>query len=229
MTQRNYIQDLLTRNLGGDSSTWPTRKIPLLAEPDTRKDPPGRDAANVKEAKRIIGELVWNSTRTRPDLSFAINRLASLITKDPQLVIELSKNVWYYLAATVDHGLQIENDAEERSMNIYIDASFNDISTGCHLVMWGSSLLLWKSGKHSVETASTAEAEFVGILEGALSGDAARVVLEEALDIRARAVSHTDNTASISNITGDSGSWRTRHLKKRAHIGRLASQTSCWN
>ena len=86
----------------------------------------------MKEAQRIIGELVWISTRTRSDLSFAINRLASLVTNDPQLVIELSKNIWYYLAATVDHGLQFENDAEERSMNIYIDASFNDISTGCH-------------------------------------------------------------------------------------------------
>jgi hypothetical protein len=144
--------------------------------------------------------------------------LASLITKDPQLVIELSKNVWYYLAATIDHGLQFENQEDEKTMNIYTDASFNDVSTGCHLVMWGSSLLLWKSGKQSVLTASTAEAELVEILEGALSGDAVRVVLEEALDLRARAVSHTDNTASISIVTGDSGSWRTRHLKKRAHI-----------
>ena len=89
----------------------------------------------MKEAQRIIGELVWISTRTRSDLSFAINRLASLVTNDPQLVIELSKNIWYYLAATVDHGLQFENDPDERSMNIYTDASFNDISTGCHLVM----------------------------------------------------------------------------------------------
>lgn len=79
-----------------------------------------------------------------------------------------------------------------------------------------------------METASTAEAEFVGILEGALSGDAARVVLEEALDIRARAVSHTDNTASISNITGDSGSWRTRHLKKRAHILKVKVTQGDW-
>ena len=148
MTQRNYIQDLLARNLGGDRESWPTRKIPMLAEPDTREDPPGKDAINVKEAQRIIGELVWISTRTRPDLSFAINRLASLITKDPQLVIELSKNIWYYLAATIDHGLQFENQEDEKIMNIYTDASFNDVSTGCHLVMWGLvtfALEKWKA------------------------------------------------------------------------------------
>ena len=43
MTQKNYILDLLTRNLGGDPSSWPTRKIPLLSEPETREDPPERN------------------------------------------------------------------------------------------------------------------------------------------------------------------------------------------
>ena len=67
-------------------------------------------------------------------------------------------------------------------------------------------------------SASTAESELVEILEGALAGDAVRVVLEGALSITARAVSFTDNMAAIAIVTGDSGSWRTRHLKKRAHI-----------
>ena len=218
MTQKNYILDLLTRNLGGDPSSWPTRKIPLLSEPETREDPPERNAETIKEAQKVIGELVWISTRTRPDLSHAINKLASMITKDPKQVIELSRNVWYYLAGTMDHGLLFQNDPDENQLNIYTDASFGEICTGCHLVMWGTSMLLWKSGKQAVVSASTAESELVEILEGALAGDAVRVVLEEALGVTTRAVSFTDNTASISIVTGDSGSWRTRHLKKRAHI-----------
>lgn len=80
-------------------------------------------------------------------------------------------------------------------MNIYTDASFGEVCVGCHLVMWDSSILLWKSGKQSVVTTSTAESKLVEILEGALAGDAVRVVLEEALDVKARAVSFTDNTA----------------------------------
>lgn len=80
-------------------------------------------------------------------------------------------------------------------LNIYTDASFGEVCVGCHLVMWDSSILLWKSGKQSVVTTSTAESKLVEILEGALAGDAVRVVLEEALDVKARAVSFTDNTA----------------------------------
>ena len=218
MTQRNYIQDLLVRNLGGDSSSWPTRKIPMACEPELREDPPGRNPSNVKEAQRVVGELVWISTRTRPDLSYCVNKLAGMITKDPLQVVELARNIWYYLAGSLDHGLQFQNEANENQLNIYTDASFGELCTGCHLVMWGESMLLWKSGKQSVVTASTAEAELVEILEGSLAGDAVRVVLEEALDERCRAVSFSDNMASISIVVGDSGSWRTRHLKKRAHI-----------
>ena len=51
-------------------------------------------------------------------------------------------------------------------------------------------MLLWKAGKQSVVTASTAEAELVEVLEGALAGDAVRVVMEEALDVTARPVPH---------------------------------------
>eukprot|EP00435_Cladocopium_sp_Y103_P004783 s2934_g1.t1 len=214
MTQRNYIQDLLARNLGGNSSSWPTRKIPMASEPETREDPPGRDPLNVKEAQRIVGELVWVSTRTRPDLSYCVNKLASLIARDPLQVIELAKNLWYYLVGSIDHGLQFRNEADEKRLNIYTDASFGELCTGCHLVMWGSSMLLWKSGKQSVVTASTAEAELVEILEGALAGDAVRVVMEEALDEKCRAVSFTDNMASISIVTGDrsQGDWLPRHM-----------------
>ena len=89
-------------------------------------------------------------------------------------------------------------------------------------------MLLWKSGKQSVVTASTSESELVEILEGALAGDAIRVVLEEALDVKARAVSFTDSTVAISIITADSGSWRTRHLRKRAYILRSKVALGEW-
>ena len=226
MTQKNYLQDLLTRNLG--APPWSKRKIPMVADPDTREDPPNHNLETTREAQRVVGELVWVATRTRPDLAFVITKLASLITRDPQLVIDLTKNVWHYLANTMDHGLQFQNQLGDRQLNIYSDASFGEISMGCHLVMWGSSLLLWKAGRQSVATASTAEAELVEVLEGALAGDAIRVVMEEALNISARSVSFTDNTAALSIIAGDAGSWRTRHLKKRAHVLRSRINMGDW-
>eukprot|EP00435_Cladocopium_sp_Y103_P026573 s3094_g6.t1 len=185
MTQTNYIKDLLKRNLGADSSTWPCRKIPMTKEPDIAEDGQERTPASVKEAQRVIGELVWITARTRPDLSFAVSKLASIITKDPEQVIQSVKSIWYYLASTMDQGLIFHNGKGERQLNVYTDASYSEV------------------------------------LEGALAGDAVKVVLEEALDVIARSFSFTDSSAALSIIAGDTGSWRTRHLRKRANILRV--------
>eukprot|EP00435_Cladocopium_sp_Y103_P032047 s549_g8.t1 len=228
LTQSNYIKDLLKRNLGGDESQWPTRKIPMIKEPEITGEGETCTPANVKEAQRVIGELVWITARTRPDLSFAVSKLASMITKAPEQVFQLVKHIWFYLASTMDHGLLFQNQRNERQLNIYTDASYSDVSFGCHLVLWGSSLLLWKAGKQPIQAASTAESELVEVLEGALAGDAVKVVLEEALDVCSRSFSFTDSSAALAIIAGDSGSWRTRHLRKRANILRVKVLTAEW-
>ncbi|CAL1145464.1 unnamed protein product [Cladocopium goreaui] len=166
MTQTNYIKDLLKRNLGADPTTWPTRKIPLVKEPEVIEGEEKTPMA-VKEAQRVIGELAWITARSRPDLAFTVSKLASLITKSPMQVVQLVKPVWYHLAATMDQGLIFQNNMGEKQLNVYTDASYSDISFGCHLILWGSSLLLWKAGKQPIQAASTAEAELVEVLEGA--------------------------------------------------------------
>jgi hypothetical protein len=99
MTQANYIKDLLKRNLGGEMSSWSARRIPLAKEPEVVDNPEEKTAANVKEAQKVVGELVWITARTRPDLAFVVSKLASMITKSPLQVVSLVKSVWHYLAA----------------------------------------------------------------------------------------------------------------------------------
>ena len=66
------------------------------------------------------------------------------------------------------------------------------------------------------------------VLEGALAGDAVRVVMEEALDTTARTISYSNYTAALPIVTGDTGSWRTRHLTKRAYILRSKVNLGEW-
>ena len=85
-------------------------------------------------------------------------------------------------------------------------------------MMWGPGLQLWKSGKQPVLSVSTAESELIELMEGACCGEAVRVVVEEIMSSRVRAISFCDNAASVTIVTSDSGSWRARHLRKRAHV-----------
>ena len=84
----------------------------MMAEPDTREDPPNHNLETIREAQRVVGELLWVATRTRPDLAFAITKLASLVARDPQLVIDLTKIVWHYLANTMDHVSSFKTNLE---------------------------------------------------------------------------------------------------------------------
>ena len=226
-TQQNYTLDLLRRNLGEDSTNWGSRKTPLPKELEPRDDALKSPEA-IRTAQKIVGEVVWLSTRARPDIQYAVSRLSSLITRDPELVAEAAVHLWKYLAATWEEGLLFQCDGTEKNLNIATDASFGITAHGCTLIQWGKALLLWRSSKQAVGSISTAEAELIEIVDGAAAGEAVRVVLEEALDLVVRATSFTDSTSAVSIITGESGSWRTRHLRKRAFTLRTKILEGDW-
>ena len=228
ITQINYTLDLLKRNLGGDPTTWKTRKIPMLKDPEVRdvELPPAPD--QLREAQRIVGELVWLSARSRPDLIYCVAKMSSLVSRDPEQVIQLADQVWGYLAGTYRQGLRYQEGPGTSHLNIFTDSSFNDVCQGCVMIFWGNSLLLWKSGKQPVLSVSTAESELIELMEGACSGEAVRVVLEEVWNVTAKVTSFTDNAAAITIVTSESGSWRTRHLRKRASAVRTKVLAGEW-
>ena len=226
-TQINYTTDLLTRVLGPDSKDWPRKKTHLSKEPEISSDAEVTPQA-VKLAQKYVGELVWLSTKCRPDICYAVSRMAAFITRDPAQVEVLARHLWAYLATTLDFGLVFENSSDCRHLNVYTDSSFGDESHGCVLVMFGEALLLWRSSRQGVVSVSTAESELIEVMNGACSGDAVRVVLEEALNQRIIATSFSDSTSALSVITSDTGTWRTRHLRKRAGALRARVVAGDW-
>lgn len=159
---------------------------------------------------------------------YVMAKMSTLITRDPQQVIQMARQVWAYLAGTPNHGLRFVNESDEKELNIITDAAYGDAPHGCKLLMWGGSLLLWRSGKQTVITTSTAEAELVEAMDGASAGEAVRAVIQEVMETRVRMINYTDSSAAMSIISSDSGSWRTRHLRKRAHGLRARIQQGDW-
>lgn len=154
--------------------------------------------------------------------------MASLITRCPEKTLQLAEHLWLYLRNTQKFGLKFVGEEGEYNLNIYTDASYGAQPHGCSLIHWGGAPLLWRSSKHTVASASTAEAELVEVLEGALIGESVRVVMEELVDHRARVCLHTDSSSALAIVTNDSGSWRTRHLRKRAHHLRTRVLSGDW-
>ena len=222
-TQTNYIKDLLKRNLGDDESKWPRRKIPFSKD-SPRDIPEIPTPEKVKAAQKAVGELLWLVTRTRPDLMYAVSRLSSASLSQPGWVVEAAHQVWGYLASTLNEGVRYqgggEKDQWEEGCGIesYADASFapgGEESHGAVLVTLRGGPLLWKSGRQSTVSLSTAEAELNELIEGLMVGESVATVVEE-IEPMVPKVMVTDSQAAVGICMSDGGSWRTRHLRLRA-------------
>ena len=218
--QGSYLKELLKRNgeeHGLLSGVPITRDQVLLLE----EDDPQKNADQVKLAQRSVGELMWLLTRTRPDLMFCLSKMSQAILRNPKEVIGVSKQVWKYLRKTQHEGLWIRR--EERNMlEVYTDSSYGPggaDSQGTVLVIWNGSPVLWKSGKQSIPSLSTAESELSEAVEGMVMGDSVDALIQEIFEEGYPKIIKVDNTAAINLLTEASGSWRTRHLRlKASHV-----------
>ena len=222
-TQCNYVKDLLRRNLGDQEEKWLKRKIPMT------RDAPGDIAEKVtgeqvKEAQRVAGELLWLVTRTRPDVMFAVAKMASMVLHHPVWVKEAANQLWGYLVMTQGEGIvyrkkkNLEPWDEESGLRTYADASFSpggEESHGCVVVSLRGGPLVWRSSKQGSVTLSTAEAELNELIEGLMLGESVAAVVEE-LEPNVMKLMISDSQAAVNIVMAEGGSWRTRHLRLRA-------------
>ena len=84
------------------------------------------------------------------------------------------------------------------------------------IVSWGGTPVMWKSGRQTLAPLSTAESELQEGIEGMTMGDSCDVLVMDVHDRVYSKVLKVYNTAAVSLLTENSGSWRTRHLRLRA-------------
>ena len=101
LSQCAYIRELLNRYGIEEQSSVP---IPKWVEPE-RVDDPSVD--EVREAQGLTGALLWVSTLTRPDLSYAVSRCGQQATKAPQWSISCGRQALGYLKSTLDLGIDV--------------------------------------------------------------------------------------------------------------------------
>jgi len=230
-TQRGYVKEMLRKNLGEDESEWRRKKTPITKSWIELPEEEKKEAGDVKEAQRVVGEVMWVMTRTRPDLLHTTSMLASQILKKPKAVREAADQLWAYLAHTWKEGLLFAARPEEHELRSYTDASFGEDCQGCTIVALDGAPIAWKAGKQHAVALSTAEAELTEILEGLTLGDSIRVVAEEMREEDEeilRCVALTDNQAATSILADSHGSWRTRYLRMKAKNARWRIQKGDW-
>ena len=125
MTREAFIRDVL--------KTWELSECKLLLTPEeagstVELPSEGTDGElnpeDILRAQKLAGSLIWLSTRTRPDISYAQSRVSSMATKAPRTALLEGIRVLRYLQGTKDVGLRFEALEGCDGLIAYTDANF---------------------------------------------------------------------------------------------------------
>ena len=194
----------------------------------------------LKKAQRLGGELLWLTTRTRPDLCYSVQRMGNLQNQDPWRALRIGKRILKYIRGTTTKGLFYKNrDEVEKQVRdkedwwpqevkdpkktvVWTDSSFapqGGKSQGALVVTSAMSPVFWKSSLQSMVTTSTAESELMEMMEGNLAAMSVGELINEVFQNKkgeTKALICVDNQAAVRIIAQEGGSWRTRHLRVRS-------------
>ena len=240
--QQPYLMDVLKRR-----KVTGTEQVPLPVIEDADDESEEERRGSLKEAQSLVGELGWLATRTRPDISYGVGLLSRLTHRRPEYVVRLSNYMLRYLNGTIKAKLRyqsLEDRPEEWShlsmpwtedqVEVYIDTSYAPPhekyrSVQGIAIAHAGNLLAWESSRQSFVTQSTAESELVGYNEGFQVTESVCALLGE-FGWAVKKVMYGDSKAALSQLTCETGSWRTRHLRVRAAKMRevIQSQDGDW-
>ena len=121
----------------------------------------------IREAQGLVGELLWVSVRTRPDVAFEVSWVSQHVTRCPLEVVKAGKDMMAYLHGTKDLGLALRGRADlpftrsMRRLDMYADISFAPQGEKSHqgvLGFYGGALVQWEPGRQPFCTLGYIEA-----------------------------------------------------------------------
>ncbi|XP_019261076.1 PREDICTED: uncharacterized protein LOC109239027 [Nicotiana attenuata] len=144
LTQSKFIAELLSRFNMLDTkgvSTPMSSTEPLLLND-------GSPPTNSKEYRQVIGALQYLKN-PRPDISFAVNRLAQFMHLPSIKHWQAAKHLLRYLKQTITLGLHI-NHSDTTRLTAYSDADWGSdpdsrVSTSAYIIFHGRTPISWSS------------------------------------------------------------------------------------
>jgi len=169
ISQRRYIESILKKE--GLERANPVR-MPLDPNTPLKPNPEGNEGNRSNSFIRLLGELQFIANATRPDIAYAVNRLAAY-TANPSLQhVGALKRILWYLSGTRTHGIVYKALPEEPDFFYgYTDASYGNTddckSISGYVFLAGNRAITWSSRKQVSIALSSTEAEYIALSEAA--------------------------------------------------------------
>ncbi|GMG22238.1 unnamed protein product [Ambrosiozyma monospora] len=160
--QQKYIEKLMNK-LGWNSSMIRPAYSPAPVEMPSSwvHDDLASKNADPNEILKLLGALIWLSTRTRPDLSYYVSTYATM--PKTALTLALIRYTLRYVYTTRDYGIVIHPE-QNCKLSLFTDASLKMTTQAGGVVFYGSTPVYWSSVKKQIYAdGSTVNAEMYAL------------------------------------------------------------------
>jgi hypothetical protein len=175
-----------------------------------------------------VYSISYAAQRTRPDVLFPINIMATVVSSPPKCIIKHMDRTFGYLSNTVNKGIIL--GAKGTALTVMADASYGIHRDGkSHsgvIVFMDNNMLLAKSVKQKLVVVSSTEAEMECLTEGLKQLQPIKKLLEELqLLVDNKTIIQQDNKSTMRLAKrGEGFDGKSRHMRVRYHY--IAEQVS---
>ena len=234
LTQSGLIQRILVAtNMEHCNPNWiPASPAALGSDPD------GEPMDETWNYRSVVGMLLYLSTNTRPDITFAVSQVARFSHSPKKSHATAVKMIVRYLARTQHLGTTIIPNGT-LGLDCYVDADFGGLykrepdsssdsarSRTGYIIMLGGCPLTWKSQLQSEICLSTLESEYVALsaslrtllpIKRLLFELAQALVLPGTMIASIHCRTFEDNNGALILATTHRLTSRTRHINTKCH------------
>jgi hypothetical protein len=223
ISQQKYVENLLRKEGMADANPV---GMPLDPHVKLAPNPESNEPNRSNSYAKLLGELQYLANCTRPDISYAVNRLGAY-TANPSLQhYGALKRILRYLAGTKTLGItyrkpQDAND-DDNLFHGFSDAAFanqdDGKSTSGYVFLASGGAITWKSKKQTVIALSSTESEYVALAESGREASWLRNLYGELGFPQIKpTIIKGDNEGSVSMTHDPQFHQRSKHIALRHH------------
>ncbi|BET03524.1 Hydra magnipapillata [Nesidiocoris tenuis] len=172
--------------------------------------------------REAVGSLLHLSSRTRPDISNAVNIVSRHIEHPCKEDVEALKRILRYLAGTPSRGIKFSSVGDVQKIDGYSDSDYagdqdTRRSTSGYIILFAGGPIGWCSRRQPIVALSSTEAEYIAAADCCKEVMYLCSVIEELINAKIQVCLMVDNQSSISLIKTGVVNRRSKHIDVRYH------------
>lgn len=217
LDQHSYVEEFL-KTMGLQDAN----PVVLPMDPKDKISTEGAEITNIREYQQGVGFLMYLMISTRPDISFAITKLAQQAAAPTSIHFAMLKRVARYVRGTAGAYLVLKASSDT-GLTGYFDASHQDNLdlklSYRYMFKFNENIVSWKSKKHIVVILLTTESEYVAGAEAVREALwLRRLLYDVGFAVRLPMVIYNDNRGCVLLSKNPEFHDRTKHIGAQCRL-----------